>query len=127
MISRFRWLLRLEGLVVLVGMVVAYSELNGSWLLFAVLFFAPDLSMIGYLKDPELGAATYNSMHTYLGPAALGAVAWWGGIPAASHIAVIWAAHIGFDRVLGYGLKSAAGFRVTHLSEEDETSEARAR
>lgn len=125
--SRIRWLLRLEGLVVLVGTLVAYSELNGSWLLFAVLFLAPDVSMIGYLKSTELGAATYNSLHTYLGPAVLGAVAWWGGSPVASHMVVIWAAHIGFDRVLGYGLKSPAGFRVTHLSQQDRAADVNAR
>ena len=28
---------------------------------------------------------------------------------------MIWCAHIGFDRALGYGLKSAAGFEFTHL------------
>lgn len=30
-------------------------------------------------------------------------------------IALIWFAHIGFDRALGYGLKYPLGFRVTHL------------
>jgi len=30
-------------------------------------------------------------------------------------MALIWAAHIGFDRFLGYGLKYPVAFRVTHL------------
>jgi hypothetical protein len=30
-------------------------------------------------------------------------------------IAMIWLAHIGFDRALGYGLKYASGFGFTHL------------
>jgi hypothetical protein len=30
-------------------------------------------------------------------------------------IALIWANHIGIDRMLGYGLKYAEGFRFTHL------------
>ena len=30
-------------------------------------------------------------------------------------IALIWAAHIGVDRVLGYGLKYPTAFRDTHL------------
>ncbi|MDU3890869.1 MAG: DUF4260 family protein [Serratia liquefaciens] len=29
--------------------------------------------------------------------------------------ALIWGAHIGFDRALGYGLKYASGFADTHL------------
>ncbi|MEF9606012.1 DUF4260 family protein, partial [Paracoccus sp. PXZ] len=27
----------------------------------------------------------------------------------------LWLAHVGFDRVLGYGLKLPSGFRDTHL------------
>ena len=30
-------------------------------------------------------------------------------------LALIWLAHIGFDRLLGYGLKSTEGFGFTHL------------
>jgi hypothetical protein len=30
-------------------------------------------------------------------------------------VAGVWAAHIGLDRMLGYGLKYAAGFGYTHL------------
>ena len=30
-------------------------------------------------------------------------------------LGLIWCAHIGFDRALGYGLKSPEGFRLTHL------------
>lgn len=102
---------------------VGYSALEGGWLLFAALFLVPDVSMVGYLKDSRLGAVTYNAAHTYLGPAVLGAAAWWGGIPAAGHVAVVWSAHIGLDRLLGYGLKSPAGFHVTHLAPESRDAE----
>ena len=30
-------------------------------------------------------------------------------------IGLIWLAHIGFDRLIGYGLKYETGFRHTHL------------
>jgi hypothetical protein len=35
--------------------------------------------------------------------------------PLILSIAMIWLAHIGFDRALGYGLKYAGGFGFTHL------------
>lgn len=112
--------------MVLAGTLLTYSQMGGSWLLFAALFLVPDVSMVGYLKDSRLGAATYNSLHTYIGPAVLAAASWLGGSPTAGYAALIWAAHIGFDRVLGYGLKSPAGFGVTHLSRTEETAETEA-
>jgi hypothetical protein len=35
--------------------------------------------------------------------------------PLTLSIALIWLAHIGIDRALGYGLKYSAGFGFTHL------------
>jgi hypothetical protein len=37
------------------------------------------------------------------------------GGPLAEHIALIWLAHVGVDRALGYGLKYASAFGDTHL------------
>ena len=41
-----------------------------------------------------------------------GAVGDW---PVVVAIGLVWLAHIGFDRVLGYGLKYPEGFKETHL------------
>jgi Domain of unknown function (DUF4260) len=110
-----RILLRLEGLTLLAGMTLLYALSGGSWWVYAVLFLAPDLSFAGYLAGPRAGAIVYNAAHSYLAPMALMT----GGIalssPLALSIAMIWLAHIGFDRALGYGLKYAAGFGCTHL------------
>ncbi len=109
-----RSLLRLEGLAVLAASVLVFSHLGGNWWVFAVLFLVPDISMLGYLKGPRVGAVAYNMGHSTLGPIALGAM----GLTIAPQVlpyAVIWIAHIGFDRALGYGLKYAGGFGVTHL------------
>lgn len=76
---------------------------------------APDLSMVGYLKDERVGARAYNALHTYLLPALLGGAAWWTGAALAGQVALVWIAHIGFDRVLGFGLKLPTGFGDTHL------------
>lgn len=110
-----RSLLRLEGLAVLAGAVSLYAGREASWLLFALLFLVPDVSMLGYLKDPEVGAAAYNAFHTYLGPVVLGAVAWWLGHDLAVQVSLVWIGHIGIDRLLGFGLKLPTGFADTHL------------
>lgn len=108
-------LLRLEGLALGALAVWGFALTDASWWLFAALALVPDLGMLGYLGGPRLGAVTYNAVHTYAAPAVLAAVAvplgWTWGLPAAS----VWAAHIGFDRALGYGLKLSAGFQHTHL------------
>ncbi len=108
-------LLRLEGLAALAAAASAYAWLGGSWPLFALLLFAPDLAMIGYRFGPAVGAAAYNAAHTYLAPAALGAAGLAFGAATMQALALIWIAHIGLDRALGYGLKYATGFGDTHL------------
>jgi len=108
-------LLRLEWFAVLAAAVSAFAWLGGSWPLFAVLLLAPDLAMIGYRFGPVVGAAAYNAVHIYLTPAALGAAGLALGAPTMQALALIWIAHIGLDRALGYGLKYATGFGDTHL------------
>ena len=115
--------LRAEGMALMAVATGAYAVLGGNWSAFALLFLAPDLTMLGYLRDPRLGAALYNAGHSTVGPLALaaGGWAWW---PAALPVAMIWLAHIGFDRALGYGLKSPAGFGFTHLGQVGRRAEA---
>ena len=80
-----------------------------------MLLLAPDVAMIGYLGGTRVGAVVYNVFHTYLPPAALAVV----GIVVGSRLlvllALIWFAHIGMDRMFGYGLKHTSGFQDTHL------------
>lgn len=105
---------RLEGLAALGLGVAVYSWLGQSWWLFAALFFAPDLLMLGYIRSARTGALVYNLGHTYAAPAILALLGVVTG-PLAFGLAAIWTAHIGFDRMLGYGLKLEAGFEQTHL------------
>ena len=112
-----RSLLRLEGAAVLTAAIALYAHLGGSGLAFALLLFAPDVSMIGYLRGPALGAVVYNAAHVYAGPLALGVIGLLLGWLPGVQLALIWAAHIGLDRTLGYGLKYATGFKDTHLGQ----------
>jgi hypothetical protein len=105
---------RLEGLVALVAGLAVYANMDQSWWLFAALFLVPDLAMLGYLKSPALGATTYNLAHTYVAPALLALIGML-AMPSLVGIAVIWFAHIGFDRMIGAGLKYRSGFNQTHL------------
>lgn len=114
-VGSVRGLLRLEGLCVLIVCSFAYAQFGGGWGVFFAYFLLPDLSMLGYLAGPRTGAWAYNASHSYLGPlACLGLV-----LASSSQmswiVALIWGAHIGFDRALGYGLKYEVGFCHTHL------------
>jgi hypothetical protein len=107
--------LRLEGLALLLVAVALYARSGESWRLFAILFLAPDLSLLGYLFGPRIGAVFYNTAHSTLGPLALAAAGLASAQPLIAALGFIWLAHVGFDRALGYGLKYASGFRDTHL------------
>jgi hypothetical protein len=109
-------LLRLEGLAAALLTATLYARTGASWWLFAALWIAPDLGLLGYLASPCRGARAYNALHTYLLPGllALFALLLHARGPLLP-IALIWTNHIGIDRMLGYGLKYAEGFSFTHL------------
>ena len=110
-----RTLLRLEGLTLFAGMTVLYAVWDGSWWVYAILFLVPDLSFAAYLAGPQVGAIVYNAAHSYLAPVTLMITGFAITSPLILSIAMIWLAHIGIDRALGYGLKYSSGFPFTHL------------
>ncbi|MEE6260575.1 DUF4260 family protein [Plantactinospora sonchi] len=111
---------RVESAAVAALVVVVTVAVGYAWWWLLALFLLFDLSMLGYLRGPRLGALCYNLGHSYLLPALLGAVAVlaavlgdpvdWLGV-----LATAWAFHIAVDRALGYGLKTTEGFPHTHL------------
>jgi hypothetical protein len=107
--------LRLEGAALAGISVVLYARQGASWWLFAALILAPDLSFLGYMAGSRIGAIIYNAAHTLIVPAALALAGLFLPLPLLISVALIWAAHIGLDRALGYGLKYAKGFGFTHL------------
>lgn len=108
-------LLRLENLAILAGAIACYTWLQASWWLFALLILVPDATMVGYIHSPRSGAAIYNAGHWYGLPAVMGAIGVIRHDDTMIAIALIWVAHIAFDRMLGFGLKYPKGFKVTHL------------
>jgi hypothetical protein len=115
MLTRPSTLLRIEEAALLLASLFAYRHLHYSWLLFTLLFLTPDLFMLGYLLNLRLGAAIYNLAHTLTLPLALLFISYIQHWQLAPAIALIWTAHIAFDRLLGYGLKYPTHFKDTHL------------
>jgi Domain of unknown function (DUF4260) len=115
MLTRPSPLLRIEESALLLLTLFAYQHLHASWLLFAILFLTPDLFMLGYLANARVGAAIYNLAHTLTLPLALLFISYLQHWHLALAIALIWTAHIAFDRLLGYGLKYPTYFKDTHL------------
>jgi hypothetical protein len=117
-------LLRLEGLFALAVTCVAYQRIYpGHWGMFVLLFLAPDVALLGYLRSNDwLSAAFYNVLHAYVLPLALGLLAWKQGSALMGQLALIWLSHISFDRLLGYGLKFPGVFRYTHIQGSERSA-----
>ncbi len=115
MLTRPSLLLKIEFAAFFLATILLYSHLHFSWLLFAILFLAPDLSMFGYLAGARAGSALYNLGHVLFIPLALLIAGHYTAHPKLMAIAIIWLSHIALDRLLGYGLKYPADFKHTHL------------
>ena len=84
--------------------------------LWIILFFAPDIGMLGYLMNTKIGAFTYNLFHhkgIAITIAGLGLVL---NNELMIAIGILLFAHSSFDRIFGYGLKFPDNFKKTHLA-----------
>lgn len=108
-------LLRLEGTAVFLLALILYRELALGWVWFLLFFFLPDLSLLGYRLGSRFGAVAYNALHNYVLPALLWVAGFVAENRSALALGLIWAAHIGADRALGWGLKYREGRQPTHL------------
>lgn len=80
-----------------------------------LLFFAPDLSMVGYAINTRIGGWMYNLAHLKLIAALLIGIGWASSEEYILVIGLMMWAHSAFDRMLGYGLKHDDSFKHTHL------------
>lgn len=118
---------RIEGaLVFLAGIGLLWWLDSGiAWWLALLVFFAPDLSFLGYLLGPRIGGALYNSVHIYGFGAALLALGVLASLPVLAGLGALFLAHSGFDRLMGYGLKSRESFSETHMGRIGKAKSAR--
>jgi hypothetical protein len=108
-------LLRMEGFLILSVSVLLYWQMHFGWLIFVILLLAPDISMVGYLGGVKIGASIYNLVHTLIGPLLLIGFSLLTARNSLLAYGLIWTAHIGMDRVMGFGLKYPTNFKDTHL------------
>ncbi|WP_270181436.1 DUF4260 domain-containing protein [Alkalihalobacillus sp. CinArs1] len=108
-------LLHIEGFVVFILSLYFFSTMDVSWWVFLLLLFTPDLAMFGYAMGKKVGAYCYNVIHSYSLPLILILMSLMVNQPLFIAIGLIWTAHIGMDRMIGYGLKSTEDFKITHL------------
>jgi hypothetical protein len=108
-------LLRLEGAALLAAAILLHVHAGGSWGMAAALFLVPDLSLLAFLWGPRAGVLAYNAAHSTVGGLSLAMGGALLGNPLFLGLAAIWLGHVGFDRMLGYGLKHSASFHHTHL------------
>lgn len=113
--GRPRKFLQLDGLVLLVAALILFNSTHQHWWWVPVLLFLPDIFMVGYIRSTRTGALLYNLGHSYFLPALLAYCAWQNDRPFLLAFGLVWLAHIGMDRFLGYGLKYDDNFKHTHL------------
>lgn len=110
---------RIEGAAILAAMIglILFGGLPFAWWVAILVFFVPDLSFAAYLAGNRAGALAYNLFHVYaLGVVVALAGAFWTDTVLIA-VGLLWIAHVGFDRMLGYGLKKTSGFKHTHMGD----------
>ncbi len=107
--------LRAEGAATFAAGLAGFLYLGVPWYAFPLLLLVPDISAIGYLRGPRLGAFVYNLIHDLAtGVAIAGIGLALGSVPIAAAGAIL-VAHSGMDRMAGYGLKLPSSFKDTHM------------
>lgn len=108
-------LLKIEELAQFLGSIYLFSLLNFAWWWFPALLLLPDLSMIGYLINPAIGAVSYNIVHHKGMGILIGLLGVMMGNQPLMLVGVMLVAHASMDRVAGYGLKYFDSFKHTSL------------
>lgn len=108
-------LLTLEEIAQFLLGIFLFSRLDFAWWWFPALILVPDLSMVGYLINPKIGAWVYNLFHHKL----LAVIVFALGNLIDNQVfmlaGTILFAHSAMDRIFGYGLKYEDAFTNTHL------------
>lgn len=108
---------RIEGALVALAALVVAGYMQPGWpaWFWPLALLAPDLSALGYLAGPRIGAQLYNAGHLYAGGLLLALAGLLAGAPVVVAAGAVWLVHVGADRALGYGLKHPTSFNDTHL------------
>ena len=115
-VSYQRIMLHIEGLAVFLSSIALYWYIGANGWMFILLLLVPDLVFLIYMMDKALGMKAYNLVHTYIVPIVLTVLSLLTGWQLGIALGLIWTAHIGMDRLVGYGLKYSAEGKDTHLT-----------
>jgi hypothetical protein len=107
--------LRAEGVAALAAGLAGFLFLGLPWWAFLLLLVVPDVSMVGYVRGPRVGAIAYNVAHDLATGAAMAGLGLALGSAPLAAIGAVFVAHSGMDRMMGYGLKLPSSFKDTHL------------
>lgn len=109
--------LRIEELAMTVAAIYFLSlyDLGLPVWLWVILFFTPDIGMLGYVINTQTGAFTYNLFHHKGLAIAIAAIGFYINNEIIIATGILLFAHSSFDRIWGYGLKFADSFKNTHL------------
>lgn len=88
--------------------------------LWILLFFTPDIGMLGYLVNTKVGALSYNIFHHKGLALAIAFTGYYLHNDVLTATGILLFAHSAFDRMLGYGLKFADSFKHTHLGSPEK-------
>lgn len=102
-------------MVIFCACLYLYLASGYQWKWFLILLFLIDVSMVGYLVNNKIGAYLYNLGHSFILPVLLTGLGYMTDNSLALSFGLIWMAHIGLDRAMGFGLKFTTGFADTHL------------
>lgn len=108
-------LIRLEEFGLFLFSIYLFSTLDYAWWFFPLLLLTPDISMVGYLGGPRMGAIIYNLVHFRALALFIYVAGIFAGLPVLSLAGIILFAHSSLDRAFGYGLKYNDAFSNTHL------------
>jgi Domain of unknown function (DUF4260) len=108
-------LLTLEEVAQFVLSFVLYVFVGDTWWHFFAWLLAPDISMLGYLAGPKIGAWTYNFFHHKALAISLFIFGLYTDLEWVGLAGLVLLGHSAMDRVFGYGLKHLDSFSHTHL------------
>lgn len=108
-------IIKLEEMAMLGLSIYALSLFNVEWWWYLLLLLGPDISMIGYAAGNKFGAAAYNLFHHKGVAVAIFATGLIMPHTWLQLTGIVLFGHSSMDRVFGYGLKTAEGFKYTHL------------
>lgn len=108
-------LLKLEEIGQFLLSIILFNQLEYTWWVFPACLLLPDLSMMGYMANPKLGAQIYNLFHHKLLAIGVLALGFWMDNTPLALAGVILFGHAAMDRMFGYGLKFSDDFKHTHL------------